>query len=43
MTLSERFRRLASVIQGTEPGIMLSEEVEANGDAFLALACKMDL
>ena len=43
LTLTERRDRLASVIQGTEPGIMLSEEVDAAGDAFLTLACEMGL
>ncbi len=43
MSLTERRNLLAPVIQGAAPGIMLSEEVDADGDAFLTLACKLGL
>lgn len=43
LTLSERRNRLSTIIQGTAPGIMLSEEVVADGAAFFTLACKMGL
>ncbi|GAU84174.1 ATP-dependent DNA ligase [Bosea sp. BIWAKO-01] len=43
LSLAERRVLLAAVIQATTPGIMLSEEINAEGDAFLTLACKMGL
>ncbi|GAU84707.1 non-homologous end-joining DNA ligase [Bosea sp. BIWAKO-01] len=43
MPLAERRDLLAPVIQGAAPGIMLSEEVDADGPAFLTLACELGL